>query len=52
MANSARLIGPARSTARPIVPGHDTIWLEPGPCRHGSMANAVPGPSVEHGGPA
>jgi hypothetical protein len=51
MPNSAGLIGPARSMARPVVPGHDTAWSEPSPCRHDPMASDVPGLSTEHAGP-
>jgi hypothetical protein len=52
MANIAGLIGPAWSTARPVVPGHGTTRVEPGPCRHGPKASVVPRPSAEHAGPA
>jgi hypothetical protein len=52
MVNSVGLIGPARSTARPIVPGHGTARLEPGPCRHDPIGSAVLGPSTGHAGPA
>jgi hypothetical protein len=52
MANSAGLIGLARSTTRPIVPGHGKARLEPGPCRHDPMGSVVPGPSIGHAGPA
>jgi hypothetical protein len=48
----AGLIGPALGTARPVVPGHGTARLVPGPCRHGPTGSAVPGPSARHAGPA
>jgi hypothetical protein len=51
MVNSVGLIGPARSTARPVVAGHATARVESGLCRHGPMASVVPGPSAEHAGP-
>jgi hypothetical protein len=52
MANRAGLNGPARSTARPVVPGHGTARLVLGPCRHGPIGSAVPGPTIRHAGPA
>jgi hypothetical protein len=52
MASRAGLIGPALGTARPVVPGHGTTRLVPGPCRHGPTGSAVPGPSARHAGPA
>jgi hypothetical protein len=52
MASRAGLIGPARGPARPVVPGHGTARLVPGPCRHGPTCSVVPGPSTRHAGPA
>jgi hypothetical protein len=52
MANSVGLIGSSWSTARPIVPGHGTTRLEPGPCRHDPMGSVVLEPSTGHAGPA